>query len=244
MADQGEIEIEFDGVSVKLGGNTILNNINLKITRGEYIGLIGKNGSGKSTLLKTLLGIIKPFQGKVFIRGKPVWKMQHNLISYVPQMHPTNREFPAKVKDVVGMGLYGANFFGWNPHITRQERKERIMLALHKVNMESYLNRPIGHLSGGELQKVLLAHALVRNPSILLLDEPTSALDFTMVRDFLELLDRLNKKFNITLLVIQHNLEMLRPVVSRLIMLRRSILYDGAPEIEKADEMIRRVFYS
>lgn len=116
------------------------------------------------------------------------------------------------------------------------------MLALHKVKMERFANRPIGHLSGGEQQKVLIAQALVRNPKILLLDEPTSALDFTMVKDLLALLKSLNDKFNIILIVIQHNLDMLLPFCNRLVMLRGIKVYDGPPQIEKATEMIERVF--
>jgi len=108
--------------------------------------------------------------------------------------------------------------------------------------MGSFFDRPIGHLSGGEQQNVLVAQALVREPEILLLDEPTSALDFTMVENFLRLLQDLNKNYGITLIVIQHNLEILRPYCSRLIMLKGSIMYDGLPNIPRADELIKRVF--
>jgi ABC-type Mn2+/Zn2+ transport system ATPase subunit len=154
-------------------------------------------------------------------------------------MHPIKREFPATVYDVVQMGLYR---FKENYTLDKDEQSDPVMLALHKVKMERFANRPIGHLSGGEQQKVLIAQALVRNPKILLLDEPTSALDFKMVKDLLALLKQLNQKFNITLIVIQHNFELLIPFCNRLVMLRGIKVYDGPPKIEKVAKMIERVF--
>ena len=230
--------IELDDVSINYGKNIILNNINLKIYRGEYIGLIGKNGSGKSTLMKSILGLVLPESGTIKVFGKPIQSEMYDKIGYMPQMHPIQRDFPATVGDIVGMGLYKKNLF--KPF--RKDDKDRIKLALHKVNMGPFFDRPIGHLSGGEQQKVLVAQALVRDPEILLLDEPTSALDFTMVEDLLDLLGNLNKDYGITLIVIQHNLEILRPFCSRLIMLRGTIMYDGLPNIPRADELIKRVF--
>ncbi|QEE15050.1 metal ABC transporter ATP-binding protein [Promethearchaeum syntrophicum] len=230
--------IELERVSVNYGKNVILKGIDLKIYRGEYIGLIGKNGSGKSTLMKSILGLIHPESGTIKVFGNPIQSEMYDKIGYVPQMHPIQREFPATVGDIVGMGLYKKNLF--KPF--RKEDKDRIKLALHKVNMGSFFDRPIGHLSGGEQQKVLVAQALVRDPEILLLDEPTSALDFTMVENLLKLLQDLNQNYGLTLIVIQHNLEILRPYCSRLIMLMGSIMYDGLPNIPRADELIKRVF--
>ena len=232
--------IELEGVSVNYGRNIILNNIDLKIYRGEYIGLIGKNGSGKSTLMKSILGLIHPESGTIKVFGKRIQSEMYDKIGYMPQMHPIQREFPATVGDIVGMGLYKKNLF--KPF--KKEDKNKIKLALHKVNMGSFYDRPIGHLSGGEQQKVLVAQALVREPEILLLDEPTSALDFTMVEDFLSLLQDLNKNYGLTLIVIQHNLEILRPYCSRLIMLRGNIMYDGLPNIPRADELIKKTFFT
>ena len=231
--------IELDNVSVALGRKMVLKDIDLKVNEGDYIGLIGKNGSGKTTLLKTFLGIYKQKNGSIKVYGHPVTSDTYSKIGYVPQMHPIKREFPATVYDVVQMGLYR---FKANVAESKEEEGDPVMLALHKVKMERFANRPIGHLSGGEQQKVLIAQALVRNPKILLLDEPTSALDFTMVKDLLALLKRLNEKFSITLIVIQHNLEMLIPFCNRLVMLRGIKVYDGPPQIEKANEMIQRAF--
>ena len=231
--------IELNKVSVDLGRSVVLKDIDLKVNEGDYIGLIGKNGSGKTTLLKTILGIYKPKSGSIRVYNQPVNSEAYAKIGYVPQMHPVKREFPATVYDVVQMGLYR---FKADIAENNEEKGNPVMLALHKVKMERYANRPIGHLSGGEQQKVLIAQALVRNPKILLLDEPTSALDFTMVRDLLALLKQLNEKFNITLIVIQHNLDMLIPFCNRLVMLKGIKMYDGPPKIEIANDMIQRVF--
>lgn len=230
--------IELENLSVALDNKPVLRKINLKINRGEYIGIIGKNGSGKTTLMKTLVGLIKPTTGFIKLFGEPFNLKALNKIGYVPQMNTIKRTFPANVQDVVSLGLYKMHKF----RRLSEKDKEKIMLALHKVKMEGFINRPIGHLSGGEQQKVLLAQALVSEPEILLLDEPTNALDFVMIRDFLSLLSELNHKYNLTLLVIQHNLEMLRPFCTRLIMLKRSIFYDGNPLDPSVDSMIQKVF--
>jgi zinc transport system ATP-binding protein len=231
--------IELNGVNVVLGKNNVLSNINLKINKGEYVGLIGKNGSGKSTLIKTILGIIKPTSGTIKVYGKPLNASSYKKIGYTPQIQFIDHEFPATVGEVVAMGLYKNKSL-----LSRMtnEDLDRVQLALHKVKMEDYINRPIGHLSGGEQQKVLVAQALVMEPEILLMDEPTSALDFLIIDDFLKLLTELNKKYGITLIVIQHNLELLLPYCSRLIMLRRAIMYDGIPSAPGVKNMLLDVF--
>ncbi|MHA1340274.1 MAG: metal ABC transporter ATP-binding protein [Promethearchaeota archaeon] len=233
-----EIVIELNDVSIILDNRPILQHINLKVHRGEYIGLIGRNGSGKTTLMKTILGLIPIYSGTIKIFGKPISRESLNKIGYVPQISSIRRQFPATVEDIIGMGLYKKRLF---KPLTKED-KSKIMYALHLVKMESFLNRPIGHLSGGEQQKVFLAQALVQNPEILLLDEPMSALDFVIVQDFLSLLERLNKEKNITMIVIQHNLGMLKPFCDRLLMLRGTIFYDGPPNDPRVDEIINKVF--
>ncbi|MHA1821013.1 MAG: metal ABC transporter ATP-binding protein [Promethearchaeota archaeon] len=238
--EENDVIIELKDISVGFNNLMVLDNINLKVRRGEYIGLIGKNGSGKTTLMKTILGLVKPLKGEVKIFNKEVTAETYEKIGYVPQMHTIKKEFPATVSDIVQMGLYRK--VGLFKPLKKKDM-EKVQLAIHKVKMESYINRPIGHLSGGEQQKVLIAHALVKEPEILLLDEPTSALDFTMVKDLMELLSELNRKYKITLIVIHHNLEILRPYCSRLIMLKGRIMYDGDPLSPKADEMLKEVFF-
>jgi zinc transport system ATP-binding protein len=233
--------IEAKNLSVSFGKQVVLQNINFKIYPGDYIGLIGRNGSGKSTLMKTILGLIPPIQGQIEIYGENLNTAAFEKIGYVPQMHQIAHEFPATVKDIVAIGLYRRKTM---QPLASNEIHERIALALHKVKMENFMSRPIGHLSGGEQQKVLVAQALVKNPQVLLMDEPTSNLDFVMIRDFLHLLTELNHKYHITILAIQHNLEMLRPFCTRLFMLRRQMLYDGDPHSEAVNQMIDKVFFN
>nr|MDO8110598.1 zinc ABC transporter substrate-binding protein [Candidatus Sigynarchaeota archaeon] len=234
-----DVVIELQNVMVAYSKTSVLNDVSLKIRKGEYVGLIGKNGSGKSTLIKTILGLIAPVKGTVKVFGQPVHAKTHEKIGYTPQMHSINHEFPATVGDVVAMGLYKKK--GMLSRLNAEDMA-KVQLALHKVKMEEYINRPIGHLSGGEQQKVLIAHALVHDPDILLLDEPTSALDFNVIKDILALLDELNKKYGITLIVIQHNLDLLLPFCKRLVMLRRSVIYDGPPYADTVKEAMNRTF--
>jgi len=239
LSSHAERLIELDGVDVQLGNNSVLRSITLHVTKGEYVGLIGKNGSGKTTLMRVILGLIKPSSGTVKIFGQLPKRGILNKIGYTPQMQFIEREFPATVEDIVALGLHQEI----GPFGTISDAQSvKIRLALHKVKMEEYIHRPIGHLSGGEQQKVLLAQALVREPDILLLDEPTSALDHFIIEDFLALLTDLNKTFGITLIVIQHNLDLIIPFCSRLVILRRSIVFDGNPTDNSVTSTVRSAF--
>lgn len=227
--------IELENVNVNYGDTPILMNVNLKVEKGDYIGLLGPNGSGKTTLMKTILGLVVPDSGKVTWFGKPISNEQRTNIGYVSQLHLVNREFPARVHEIVEMGRYSLRGFG--KRLTGADR-EAVRFALHKVHMEDFFDRPIGHLSGGEQQKVFVAQALVRNPKVLLLDEPTSALDFVMVKNLLDLLEDLRDNWDITICVIHHNLDLLRPYCSRLVVLNRTIWYDGPPNDPAAERGI------
>ncbi|MFX1328129.1 MAG: metal ABC transporter ATP-binding protein [Promethearchaeota archaeon] len=231
--------IIFDNISIKYRNIIALSNINVKIYQGEYIGLFGPNGSGKTTFLKTIIGLIEPNKGRIKVLGSENIKKIRSNVGYVPQNISVKKTFPATVLEVVEMGLFGKVGF-MKP--LRLEDKNQAEEALHMVHMELYKNRPIGHLSGGELQKVMVARALASKPSILLLDEPTSALDFVMVKDLMKLLVELNNKLNITIIAINHHLDLLQPYCTRLLLMDRTIIYDGKPNDSTIDDIIKQIF--
>ncbi|MGV9197434.1 MAG: metal ABC transporter ATP-binding protein [Promethearchaeia archaeon] len=231
--------IKLKDISVSYQNIFALSDVNLEVYQGEYIGIFGPNGSGKTTLLKTILGLKEPDNGIVELFGSENLKNHRKKIGYVPQNPMAAKTFPASVQKVVEMGLYGKIGF-LKP--LKEEDHQKAERALHKVHMGDYKNRPIGHLSGGELQKVMVARALVSDPKVVLLDEPTSSLDFVMTRELMELMEELNHKYNITIMVIHHHIDLLLPYCSRLLLINRSIIYDGEPESEDVHKRIREIF--
>jgi ABC-type Mn2+/Zn2+ transport system ATPase subunit len=234
-----ESVICFENVFVKYQNIIALRNINVNIYQGDYIGIFGPNGSGKTTFLKTIIGLVKPDNGTVTVLGSENIKKVRSNVGYVPQNISVKKTFPATVLEVVEMGLFGKIGF-MKP--LKPEDKKQAEEALHMVHLEAYKNRPIGHLSGGELQKVMVARALASKPNILLLDEPTSALDFMMVKDLMKLLVELNKKLNITIIAINHHLDLLQPYCTRLLLMDGTIIYDGKPDNIEIDEIIKQIF--
>jgi ABC-type Mn2+/Zn2+ transport system ATPase subunit len=231
-------------LSVAYQSNVALYNLNIDIYKGEFVGICGPNGSGKTTLLKTLLGIKEASVGIINIFGKNITntdipKAIKLKIGYVPQQNPIDRNFPALVKDVVLMGRYAQIGIG-KPFTSKDH--EAVKEALKTIEMLEFKNRPIGHLSGGQQQKVLIARALVSNPEILLLDEPTAALDFKMTKKIMKLLASLNKELGLTILTIHHNFEIIREFSSRIICLDKRIIWDGSPEDDKLDEILNSLF--
>jgi zinc transport system ATP-binding protein len=231
--------ISFEDVDVKYHNILALRDINVQIFRGDYIGIFGPNGSGKTTFLKTIIGLIEPDHGRVTVLGSKNLKRVRSNVGYVPQNISVKKTFPATVLEVVEMGLFGKIGF-MKP--LKSEDKKQAEEALHMVHMGAYKSRPIGHLSGGELQKVMVARALASKPKILLLDEPTSALDFMMVTDLMKLLVELNDKLNITIIAINHHLDLLTPYCSRLLLMDGTIIFDGNPASDEVDNRIKQIF--
>ena len=208
--------ISVKNVSFSYGSQPILENINLDIYRGDYMGIVGPNGSGKSTLLKLVLGILKPTKGSIEVFGKSVDKFgQWERIGYVRQKASFfNSGFPATVEEVISANIHsGTGLF--NAPVKR--RRERVFEALSLVNMEEYGGRLIGNLSGGQQQRVFIARALVNSPELLLLDEPTVGIDLDSQREFYCLIEKLNSNMRITIVMVSHDIGVIAQKVSRIV---------------------------
>ena len=231
-------------VVVAYQSNVAIFDVNLDIYQNEFVGICGPNGSGKSTLLKSIIGAIEPLRGTVKILGEEISQKGnlHGLrkkFGYLPQITEIDRNFPALVKDVVGMGLYTkiGMFRGLN-----KKDAEKILHALEIVELEQFIDRPIGHLSGGQQQKVMIARGIVNNPDILFLDEPTSALDFKVARNIMEIIKKIHDETNLTIILVSHDIDFIKKNCSRAVCINRRIVWEGNPKEKEFDEIINRVF--
>ena len=223
MSDKEVVRLE--DVWVQYNGVPILEGINLAIEQDDFLGIIGPNGGGKTTLLKIILGLISPSRGKVSVLGKPPEKSR-SKIGYVPQHNLFDRDFPISVGDVVLMGRYGKS--GLFRRYSSEDRRAT-QDALQTVGMLDYKERQMGKLSGGELQRIFIARALVAEPKLLLLDEPTASVDPAMQTEFYELLEKLKKQMAIVL--VSHDISAISIYVDKLACLNRQLHYHGSKEI-------------
>lgn len=197
--ENGMMIAEIKKMTFCYGNNCILDHMDFSINFGDYIILTGENGCGKSTFLKALLGELKPLQGEVLLFGQPVSSkvFRRFRIGYVSQNSISkNQNFPATVKEIMRTGLYGTERYG--------QVEEKIFSILEELDMQDYLFRRIGELSGGQQQRVMLARALVSRPQFLILDEPSIGMDSHSLDIFCQILEKQNKKNNVTILLITH----------------------------------------
>jgi zinc transport system ATP-binding protein len=204
----------------------VLEDINLSVYEGDFIGLIGPNGGGKTTLLKVLLGLLPPTRGKVHVLGLPVQEGRR-MIGYVPQAVEFDREFPISVWDVARMGRLGQRRL-----LQRYTTEDDAIVAkaLHQVELYDLRRRPIGDLSGGQRQRAYIARALATQPKVLLLDEPTSSVDPQVSTGIYELLQQLNDQ-GVTILLVSHDIGVISSYVKTVGCLNRRLFYHGGEEI-------------
>jgi zinc/manganese transport system ATP-binding protein len=168
----GEI-LRVEGLTVRLGGRRILDEVSVRVAPGEFTGLIGSNGAGKTTLLKVILGLVAPTSGRVLVDGRPRSR-RNSLIGYVPQKIELDPDMPLRARDLIGLGLDGHRY---GLPVRSAERNARIEEMLAAVDATAFADARVGNLSGGEQQRVMIAHALISRPKLLLLDEPLANLD-------------------------------------------------------------------
>lgn len=178
----------------------IQENLNFSINAGDYLCIVGENGSGKSTLMKTLLHLQPPISGTIELGDG----LRKNEIGYLPQQTLVQRDFPASVKEIVLSGCQGR--CGWRPFYNKED-KEIARKAMEKMMIQDLQDRCYRELSGGQQQRVLLARALCAAKKILLLDEPVSGLDPKVTAEMYQLIEDLNKKDEMTIIMISHDIE-------------------------------------
>jgi len=219
--------VELEDVGFTYGATPVLEGINLAVSPGDFLGIIGPNGSGKTTLLRIALGLLAPTSGRVRLFGEdPVAFRQWGRLGYVPQRAVLDPGLPATVHEVVASGLVPAlGLFG---RAGAKERR-RIADALAHVGMQAHAGAHIGSLSPGLQQRVLIARALVSNPELLILDEPTGGVDPEAQSSFYALLRHLNREGDVTLILVSHDIAVVANEVTKLACLNRRLVFHGAP---------------
>ncbi len=217
--------IEVRDVWFRYDGPVILENVNLAVEKGEFLGIVGPNGGGKSTLIKLMLGLLEPDRGTVRIMGRRPAEMRGS-IGYVPQFASFRRDFPISVEETVLLGRLGlAPTFGGYSAADR-DAANRAML---EAEVMQFRKRPLSALSGGELQRVLIARALASDPRLLLLDEPTANIDLRVETDIFDLLRQINARA--TIVVVSHDIGFISRYVTRVACLNRTLLCHATGEI-------------
>ncbi|HEX7164628.1 MAG TPA: metal ABC transporter ATP-binding protein [Trebonia sp.] len=211
--------LRLEGIGVRLGGRPVLGDVTFSLGKGEFTGIIGPNGAGKTTLLRVILGLIEPSGGRVLVDGEPLHrKTLHNknkaAIGYVPQKLVIDPDMPLRARDVVSLGLDGHRLgFGF----PSRQRRALVEAALADVGADGYADTRVGELSGGEQQRVLIAHALISRPKLLLLDEPLANLDLRSEQEIVAVLGTLAREHEISVLLSAHDMNPLLTVMDRIV---------------------------
>jgi zinc/manganese transport system ATP-binding protein len=207
--------LRVEDVEVSLGGRRVLGGVSFEVLAGEFTGLIGSNGAGKTTLLRVILGLQRAGSGRVLVDGSD-GRAHRGSIGYVPQKTQLDPDVPLRARDLVALGIDG-NRFGL-PLPSRQ-RRTTVDEMLRAVGADGFADERVGTLSGGELQRVLIAHALISRPRLLLLDEPLANLDPASAHDIVVLLHTLTEEHGVAVLLSAHEMNPLIPVMDRIVYL-------------------------
>ena len=222
--------LRLDGVGVRLGGREILRDVSFAIRPGEFTGLIGPNGAGKTTLLRLILGLQPATRGSVLFDGAPR-PPRDASIGYVPQKLAIDPDMPLRVRDVVSLGIDGHKF---GIRLPSRARRELVADMLAAVGAQRYADARVGELSGGEQQRVMIAHALISRPRLLLLDEPLANLDISSEQGIVSVLARLARADGIAVLLSAHDMNPLMPVMDRIVYVAA-----GRAAVGRTDEVVQ-----
>jgi zinc transport system ATP-binding protein len=205
--------IELRDVAVKIDGNVIIERVSFDIDKSDVVSIIGPNGSGKTTLIKAMLGL-RSYEGTITCNGKPLSK-QVGRVGYVPQRFDFDRTFPISVKEFL--------------HLQKVPKPALEAEFCREFGVTDLLKKKLGNLSGGQLQRVLIISAMLKEPDLLILDEPTSGVDIEGTASFYELVRHLNKEHNVTVVLISHEVNMVFTTATKVVCLNKSLFCCGEP---------------
>jgi zinc/manganese transport system ATP-binding protein len=240
-----------DGISVRLSGRDVLTDIRFAVRPGEFVGLIGSNGAGKTTLLRVILGLQQPTAGVIRVDGTERGRRgpaggrrgpaggHRGPIGYVPQKVLLDPELPIRARDLVGLGLDGHRLGIPLPSRRRRALVDEMLAA---VGAARFADERAGNLSGGELQRVLIAHALISRPRLILLDEPLANLDIRSEQEVVGLLARIAREQQISVLLSAHEMNPLLPVMDRIVYLAGGRAASGTTSEVVRTEVLSKLY--
>lgn len=242
QARDGVVVVRVERLSAGYGRSEALSEVSFTLAGGNLVGLIGPNGSGKTTLLKTLVGLLRPWSGRVEVLGRAPARARERL-GYMPQAETVDWNFPITVREVVAMGRYRRRWGHRLPDLlrARRDRSGVVDVALEQVRAADLAGSQIGELSGGQQRRVLLARALVREPDLLLLDEPAAGLDAAAEEDLMALLLGLAETGK-TLIVATHDIGSVFEHYPLTLCLNRRLLAAGPPRDVLTEETLIETF--
>ncbi|HWG60473.1 MAG TPA: metal ABC transporter ATP-binding protein [Streptosporangiaceae bacterium] len=226
------------GISVSLSGRPVLDDVSFSVGAGQFTGLIGPNGAGKTTLLRVVLGLQRASEGTISLLGRPRSRRTRS-IGYVPQKVLLDPDMPMRARDLVALGLDGHRF---GVPLRSKERADSVAAMLHAVDADRFADARVGNLSGGEQQRVLIAHALISRPPLLLLDEPLANLDIRSGQEIISLLARLAREQQVAVLLSAHEMNPLLPVMDRIVYLASGRAASGTTEEVVQPEVLSRLY--
>ncbi len=225
----GEAALEVGDLTVSFAGRVVLDDVSFTMRRGEFTGLIGSNGTGKTTLLRAILGLQAPSAGSIRIGDRE--RRQGQAVGYVPQKILFDPDVPLRARDLVSLGLDGNRLGLPLPSRTKRDLTEEMLAAVDALD---FADSRVGTLSGGEQQRVLIAHALIRRPLLLLLDEPLANLDIHSEQEVVDLVAKVAREQQIAVLISAHDMNPLMEVMDRVI-----YLANGRAVVGTTDEVVR-----
>lgn len=230
--------IQIQNLDFAYGQNLVLKHINLNVEQGSVVGMIGPNAGGKTTLVRLLTGSLAPTRGSILIDGlSPRDAIRRgDLVGYLPQSPAVAENFPLDVRQAITLGLAGKTGM-LRPY--RKEDLANVEQLLDRIGIRELAKEPIGSLSGGQLQRVFIARALVAGPKVLILDEPTTGIDHRGQQAFIEFITALQQEMNLTVFFVSHDLRAVTSISDRIACLNVTLHYHDVPEHLPADMMYK-----
>lgn len=243
QSDKGPV-VRISNGSLYINGQIIWQNVNLEVNPGEFIAILGPNGSGKSSLVKAILGLIQLNSGTIEVFGKPA-RRGNSDVGYVPQRRSFDNSVRVRGRDIVRLGLdggdWGLPFFNPKKSIIYGKQVQKI---LEKVGATAYADRPIGEMSGGQQQRLLVAQALVTNPRMLVLDEPMESLDIANQRAIAEIIREISMQTGSAVLLVAHDINPIMGSIDRVVYIAKGHVAVGTPAEVITSETLSKLYES